>query len=247
MERLTHPGQFAFLKGRFIHDGILALHEIIHEVKVRCLKGVFLKLDFQKAYDRLDWAFLRQALSRRGFDDRMISWIMQIVMSGNTAININGEVGPYFRSSCGVRQGDPISPLLFNAAVDVLAEILEKAKISGHISGVVGHLIPGGGITHLQYADDTMIMVEGSELDLINLKFLLLCFEAMSGLKINFDKSEVVVMGFDPEEQQRIADNLNCRLASFPVNYLGMPIRDTRILIKDLDPLVGRVKSKAEP
>jgi hypothetical protein len=69
----------------------------------------------------------------------------------------------------------------------------------------------------------------------------------MSGLKINFDKSEVVVMGFDPEEQQWIADNLNCRLASFPVNYLGMPIRDTRILIKDLDPLVGRVKSKAEP
>jgi hypothetical protein len=143
--------------------------------------------------------------------------------------------------------GDPISPLLFNTAVDVLAELLEKAKISGHISSVVGHLIPGGGITHLQYADDTMIMVEGSELDLINLKFLLLCFEAMFGLKINFDKSKVVVMGFDPEEQQRIADNLNCRLAAFPVNYLGMPIRDSRILIKDLDLLVGSVKSKAEP
>jgi hypothetical protein len=142
--------------------------------------------------------------------------------------------------------GGSYFPLLFNAAVDILAEILEKAKISGHISGVVGHLILGGGITHLQYAEDTMIMVEGSELDLVNLKFPLLCFEAMSGLKTNFDKSEVVVMGFNPEEQQRIADNLNCRLATFPVNYLGMPIRDTRILIKDLDPLVGRVKAKAE-
>jgi hypothetical protein len=106
MELLTHPNQFSVLKGWFIHDGILALHEIIHEVKVRCFKGVFLKLDFQKAYDRLDWAFLWQALSQRGFDDMMISWIMQIVMSGNTAININGEVGSYFRSSCGVRQGD---------------------------------------------------------------------------------------------------------------------------------------------
>jgi hypothetical protein len=74
---------------------------------------------------------------------------MQIVLSGNTAISINGEVGPYFRPSRGVRQGDPISPLLFNATVDVLAEILEKAKTSGHISGVVGHLIPGGGVTHL--------------------------------------------------------------------------------------------------
>jgi hypothetical protein len=112
---------------------------------------------------------------------------------------------------------------------------------------VVGHLIPGGGVTHLQYADDTMIMVEGSELDIVNLKFLLLCFETMSGLKINFDKSEVVVMGYNPEEQQQIADNLNYRLASFLVNYLGMPVWDSRILIKDVDPLVGRVKSKAEP
>ena len=146
---------------------------------------------------------------------------MQIVMSGNTAININGEVGPYFRPTCGVRQGDPISPLLFNSAVDILAEVLERAKTSGHISGVVGHLVPGGGVTHLQYVDDTMIMVEGSELDIINLKFLLLCFEAMSGLKINFDKSEVVILGYSAEDQQRIADNLNCKLATFPVTYLG--------------------------
>lgn len=145
MERLTHPYQFAFLKGRFIHDGILALHEIIHEVKVSHQRGVFLKLYFQKAYDRLDWDFLRQVLQRRGVDDRMIGWIMQIVISGNTAIKINGEVVPYFKPSYGVRQGDTISAILFNAAVDALAEILEKAKNSGHISGVVRHLIPGGG------------------------------------------------------------------------------------------------------
>jgi hypothetical protein len=131
--------------------------------------------------------------------------------------------------------------------VDVLVEILEKAKIFSHISGLVGHLIPIGGVTHLQYADDTMIMIEGSELDIANLKFLLLCFETMSGLKINFDKREVVVMGYSPEEQQRIADNLNYRLTSFLVSYLRMLVRDFRILIKDLDPLVGRVKSKVEP
>jgi hypothetical protein len=90
-------------------------------------------------------------------------------------------------------------------------------------------------------------MVEGSELHIVNLKFLLLCFEVMFGLEINFDKSDVMVMGYNPEEQNRKADNLKCRLLSLPINYLGMPIRDTRILIKDLDPLVGRVKSKAEP
>jgi hypothetical protein len=170
---------------------------------------------------------------------------MHVAMSGSTAINTNREVGPYFRPACGVRQVDQ-SPILFNAAVDALADILERTKISGHISGVVGHLIPGGGITHFQYAGDTMIIVEESELEIINVKFLLLCFEAMSGLKINFCKSEVVIMGYSPKEQHRITDNLNYRLSAFPMNYLGMPVRDSRILVQDLDPLVGRVMLKAE-
>ena len=154
--RIAHPLHSAFMKGRFIHDAILALHEIVHEVKCKNQRGVFLKLDFQKAYDRLDWEFLRPALDRRGFDDRRLSWVMQLVRSGSTAINFNGVVGPYLRSSRGVRQGDPISPLLFNLAVDVLVSILDKARHADHIHGVVGHLIPGGSVTHLQLRGRTL-------------------------------------------------------------------------------------------
>uniref|UniRef100_A0A453S1J2 Reverse transcriptase domain-containing protein n=1 Tax=Aegilops tauschii subsp. strangulata TaxID=200361 RepID=A0A453S1J2_AEGTS len=69
--------------------------------------------------------------------------------------------GTFFQASRGVKQGDPVSPLLFNLAVDALAGILDKAKLAGHLKGVVSHLIPDGGVTHLQYADDAMIMVEG--------------------------------------------------------------------------------------
>ncbi|KAE8797566.1 hypothetical protein D1007_27219 [Hordeum vulgare] len=176
-----------FAKGKRIHDGILALHEIVHEVASKGLKGVFLKPDFQKAYDRLDWSFLR------------------------------------------------------------LADILDKAKLAGHIQGVVGHLISGGGVSHLQYVDDTMIMVAGSDSDIANLKFLLLCFEEMSGLNINFGKSEVVVLGYSNEEQRRIADQLNCKLVVFPISYLGMPLTESRIMVSGFDPLVGRVASCAEP
>ncbi|KAE8781931.1 ABC transporter G family member 37 [Hordeum vulgare] len=172
---------------------------------------------------------------------------MQLVRSGNTAFNINGEVGPFFQASGGVKQGDPISPMPFNLAVDALAGIFDKAKLAGHLQGVVGHLIPGGGVTHLQYANDTMIMVEGSDSDIAHLKFLLLCFEEMSRIKINIDKSEVVVLGYSKAEQHRIADNLNCRLSSFPVSYLGMPLAESRILLSGFDPLVERVASRAEP
>jgi hypothetical protein len=191
----------------------LALHEIIHELKSKNLPAVLLKLDFEKAYDRVNWQFLREVLLRKGFDPAYVHRIMH--SGGQTAISINGEVGPYFRNKRGVRQGDPISPLLFDFVADALDIILSRARAAGHIQGVVPHLIPEG-VTHLQYADDTMIMVQNSDLSLINLKFILLCFELLSGMKINFHKSEVIIMGCDSEEQARVARLLNVSRVGFP-------------------------------
>jgi hypothetical protein len=100
--------QTAFIKGRFIHDGALALHEIIHELKAKNLPAILLKLDFEKAYDRVNWRFLQEVLLRKGFDGAVVHRLMQLVRGGQTAIAINGEVGPFFRNKRGVRQGDPI-------------------------------------------------------------------------------------------------------------------------------------------
>jgi hypothetical protein len=111
----------------------LALHEIVHEIKSKRQNAVILKLDFEKAYDRVNWAFLREVLVRKGFESGFIHRIMQLVSGGQTAICINGEVGPYFRNKRGVRQGDPISPLLFDFIADALAAILDAAARAGHI------------------------------------------------------------------------------------------------------------------
>jgi hypothetical protein len=105
---------------------------------------MLLKLDFEKAYDRVNWQFLREVLIRKGFDAAFVHRMMQLVSDGQTAIAINGEVGPYFRNKRGVRQGDPISPLLFDFVGDALDAILSRARAAGHIQGVVPHLIPGG-------------------------------------------------------------------------------------------------------
>jgi hypothetical protein len=133
---------------------------------------------------------------------------MQLVYGGQTTININGEIGPYFRNARGVLHGDPLSPILFDFMVDALAAILARAKENHHIQGVVPYLILGC-VTHLQYADDTMIMIEPSYHGIANLKLLLLCFENMSGLKINFNTSEAVVTGVNDTERIRVAYNLN--------------------------------------
>jgi hypothetical protein len=88
--------------------------------------------------------FLREVLTRNGFLSGMVHRLMQLVSGGQTAININSEVGPFFTNALGVRQGDPLSPILFYFMVDALAAILAKANEAGHIQGVVPHLIPGG-------------------------------------------------------------------------------------------------------
>ncbi|KAE8806001.1 retrotransposon unclassified [Hordeum vulgare] len=223
-DRIMHPDQSAFIYGRYILDGVLILHETIHEVCSRILKAVFLKLDSHKAYDIVSWDFLRKVLLRKGFDDRWVTRVMQMVSSGRTAININGEIGPYFPTKYGVRQGDPFSPFLFNMVVDALAAILDKAKPAGHIRRIVLHLVGDLGVSLLQYLDDTIIMVEGSDDDISNLKFLLLCFQQMPGLKINLNRSAVMVLGYPPTAAESIADRFNCQLGSFPCHTRGSPL-----------------------
>jgi hypothetical protein len=135
---------------------------------------------------------------------------------------------------------------LFNFVADALAAILDRAKEAGHIHGVVPHLIPRG-VSHLQYADDTMILIQNSQESLTNLKFLLLCFEFLSGMKINFHKSEVIVMGVDAAEQARVASLLNCKQGKFPFTYLGFTMSDHKLTMADLEPLVALVGKHAAP
>jgi hypothetical protein len=157
--RTISMAQTAFIKGRCLLDGALALHEIIDELKVSNHKAIILKLDFEKAYDRVSWDFLRTVLLRKGFEAGVVHRLMQLVTGGQTAISINGEVGPFFRNKRGVRQGDPISPLLFDFMADALSALLDAASRAGHIKGVVPHLIQSG-VTHLQYADDTILLLD---------------------------------------------------------------------------------------
>lgn len=100
-------------------------------------------------------------LTKKGFGQQLKNWIMSTVKGGRVCIQINGKNGPYFKTHRGLRQGDPLSPLLFNIAADSLAHIMDKAREQGLIKGVVPHLVPIGGVTHLQYADDTILMCGG--------------------------------------------------------------------------------------
>ena len=96
----------------------------------------------------------------KGFSPKWIGWIKSFVSGGSVAVNINDEVGPYFQTWKGLRQGDPLSPILFNIVADMLTLFfIKRAKADNQLGGVVPHLIEGG-LSILQYADDTILFLE---------------------------------------------------------------------------------------
>jgi hypothetical protein len=153
---------------------------------------------------------------------------MNTIQGGKVCININGEIIQYFRTYQGLRQGDPLSPILFNLVADVLASLMRKAVKKDKIKGLMTHLIEDG-ITHIQYTDDTILMIEGDDKSITNMKFILYCFEWISGLKINYHKSDAFIFGMDEERQIRIANMLNCQLGSLPMEYLGIRVSDKKL------------------
>jgi hypothetical protein len=85
-------------------DGVMTLHEIVHDVRVKKKEGVIIKLDFKKAYDKISWDFLFEILKQRGFCDSWCKWIREVTSSGTLSVKVNGVTGRYFKSGKGVRQ-----------------------------------------------------------------------------------------------------------------------------------------------
>ena len=194
MNTLTSSNQSAFIKGRFILESVVTAHEVLHSTAKSGNPGLVLKLDYEKAFDKVNLDFLIEILEKRNFNPLWVTWIKQVTHMGSVGVKINGIEGNYFLTGKGLRQGDPLSPLLFNLVVDVLSKMLSKAASDKLISGLCSEIIPNGVIC-LQYADDTVLCIEHDPDKAVNLKLLLYIFELMCGLKINFQKSEILTMG----------------------------------------------------
>jgi hypothetical protein len=181
-DRLIASNQTTFIKGRFILESVMAAHEIIHEVARKKEKGVILKLDYEKAYDRVNWDFLEEMLRSRGFGEVWRSWIRKVVRGGSICVRMNDVNGAYFKIGKGLRQGDPLSPLLFNLVANVFTRMLMKTSSEGLVTGLLPEVCAGG-IISLQYADDTLLFLENNLDKARALKWMLTCFEQLSGLR----------------------------------------------------------------
>jgi Reverse transcriptase (RNA-dependent DNA polymerase) len=159
MDSLIDSTQTAYIKGCLIMDNVVCAHEVLHQVRLSKSKNVLFKIDFEKVFDRVNWDFLLETLVGRGFRTKWITWIQSILEGSKTCINFNGQLDPYFHCRRGVREGDPLSPFLFDLVADVLNILLRNAKNLSYLKGL-GSIGSFEGILNLHFIDDTMLFLE---------------------------------------------------------------------------------------
>ena len=125
-----------------------------------------------------------------------------------------------------------MSPILFNVVADMLAIMIGRDKEEGQVGGLVPHLVDGG-VSILQYADDTIIFMEHDLDKARNMKLILCLFEQLSGLKINFNKSEIFCFGRAKAKQHTYNQLFGCECGTFPFTYLGVPIHHRKLTNKE--------------
>lgn len=110
--------------------------EVLHGLKISRSKGWCFKVDFRKAYDTVQWGALLEIMEAMGFSDKWHGWIQQCVSTARMTVLVNGTLTKEFEMKKGLRQGDPLSPLLFDIVAESLSRLLKKVKERGLISGV---------------------------------------------------------------------------------------------------------------
>jgi hypothetical protein len=160
-----------------------------------------------------------------------------------TAILLNGIPGPWIQVKRGIRQGDPLSPLLFIILVDTLQQIIKKFSSQGMLQHPVVSELP---CPVIQYVDDTLILIQGSINQAKLLKEILDVFSATTGLQINYYKTTFVPINLNEEEQASISDILGCPISAFPQTYLGLPLSDSQLPRWALYPLLHSLDNKVD-
>ena len=216
---IINNDQTGFLKNRFIGHNIASLIEIIEFCEENDLAAVLLSIDFEKAFDKLDWDFLWKCMAFFEIPENIINWVKTLYAGANSCVTNNGHMSNYFLMGRGVRQGCPLSPYLFIIAAEVLAiSIRNNPQIKGITIGKKEYKIK-------QFADDSQTM-SIYDIDSINATIKnFLDFGKVSGSTINYDKSaDIMRIGSIRNTNLSLPLEYNVSWTNGPIEVLGISL-----------------------
>lgn len=238
IKHLIHKHQYGFIQGRTIQDRLAWSFEYLHLCHKSKKELIILKLDFEKAFDKVEHQAILSILQHKGFGSKCRKWIEDIL-----ALVLNGVPGKTIHCKRGVRQGDPLSPILYVLTSDLLQSIVNKAKDMGLLRLPLD-LGFQQDFPIIQYADDTLLILEACQRQLFVLKALLNSFAQSTGLKVNYAKSNLVPINVSSEKLEILLGTFQCQAGSLPFTYLGLPLGTSQLTVMECLPIVTRVEKR---
>ncbi|MEK6264009.1 MAG: reverse transcriptase family protein [Clostridium sp.] len=189
---IIHNNQKGFLPGRYIGENVNNAIAISEYCKTNNIDALLIFLDYNKAFDSVEWEIVERSLKYFGFKQNIIQYVKYIYTDNSSCIINNGHISNFFKISRGLRQGCPLSPYLFIIVVEILAIMIRSnKKIQGVSINNNVHKLS-------QYADDTFISTLNTDESVNELFKLITEFSMISGLTLNKDKTEVLHIGKNP-------------------------------------------------
>jgi hypothetical protein len=224
-----------------MHNNFVLVQSLVKEFHRKKENTLFIKLDIAKAFDSVSWAYLLEVLQRLGFGTKWRDWISPVLSTASSRVLLNGIPGKPLKHRRGLRQGDPISPMLFILDMNPLQRILKRAAKRGIIHPILGL---AGGVKTSLYADDTAMFIAPTKQDVTALQSILDIFGKASGLCTNIQKSEMYLITCSELQLGEILEGFQASVNELRCRYLGLPLHTRRLRKIDFMPPIDKVGGK---